>query len=930
VVEVFGEHAGRGGDDGWDRAVVRLPPRRSSFVGRAAELGEVAARLGRFAVVTLVGAGGVGKTAVAVEAAWIEVSAGRAKLACYVDLVPCRTEDQVVAALVEGVGIRGAQAAAGLDAVVDAVSGGRSLLVIDNCEHVLESVRRACGQLAGRAADLRLLVTSRIPLDVEPECVWRVPPMAVPGEAGPAVVTEAVTLFLARAAMAGVTLETGPAELALAGSICRQAGGLPLAIELVAIRLRVASLTELAEGLGSSGWPARSTGRGRHDSLDACLTWSHALLSADAAVVFRRLSVFPGGFDLAAAREVAGTLPVEGGQVGALVGQLVTASLLEADTSGKRTRFRFNEPVRQYAAARLADAGEEDLAGRRHARAFLARAEAVEPMLFAPQAEQQCDLLEFDRPDHDAALGWLLASGAVEDAQRLAAALYFFWYTRGLFVTGLRWLRAALSAEGEVGPMVRLRTEVGLAQLAFIAGDYVASFTAIESALPAARLGGDDMVLGRCLATAGYVWWFLDPDRSAALFEEGIEAARRSGDGWTRSTGLAGLGWARYFAGRFDAAAEPLRDAIQLTARSGRRQQFAMAILGRAAVELRRGQLAAADASAQQALGVLREIGDATWTSAALATGAEIERTRGRLEAAGRHAAEAIEVAGRANSAVNVMIAAGHLGRILLARGEPGAARYLDQAVQLARAFAVRPLLAWWLDSLGELAELEGRYGDAQSWYEQAVSHAAECGLPADAARARHHLARLAWATGDRASAVNGCHEALAAQLKATDHLGLVETLETLGGVLVDEGSARRGLSLLAAASAARETLGFPWRPMEAGPTAGWIATGRERLGDQAQPAWERGTGLSIEEAAVVARRGRGPRRRPAFGWPSLTPAERDVADLIARGLTNPEIAARLGIAAGTVKDHVSSALRKLGVRTRAELAAAVSRHAAM
>ena len=254
---------------------------------------------------------------------------------------------------------------------------------------------------------------------------------------------------------------------------------------------------------------------------------------------------------------MAGTQPVKDGQVGALVGQLVTASLLEADTSGKRTRFRFNEPVRQYAAARLADAGEEDLAGRRHARAFLARAEAVEPMLFAPQAEQHCDLLEVDRPDHDAALGWLLATGAVEDAQRLAAALYFFWYTRGLFVTGLRWLRAALSAEGEVGPMVRLRAEVGLAQLAFIAGDYVASFTAIESALPAARLGGDDVVLGRCLATTGYVWWFLDPGRSAAFFEEGLGAAHRSGDGWTRSTGLARPGWARYFAGSFDAAAGP-------------------------------------------------------------------------------------------------------------------------------------------------------------------------------------------------------------------------------------------------------------------------------------------------------------------------------------------------------------------------------------
>jgi DNA-binding CsgD family transcriptional regulator len=117
---------------------------------------------------------------------------------------------------------------------------------------------------------------------------------------------------------------------------------------------------------------------------------------------------------------------------------------------------------------------------------------------------------------------------------------------------------------------------------------------------------------------------------------------------------------------------------------------------------------------------------------------------------------------------------------------------------------------------------------------------------------------------------------------------------------------------------------------MEADRVAGWLATGREHLGEQAPPAWEHGTELTIEEAAVVARRGRGPRRRPAFGWSSLTPAERNVADLVARGLTNPEIAGRLGVSAGTIKDHVSSALRKLSMRTRAELAAAVSSNPGM
>ncbi len=135
-----------------------------------------------------------------------------------------------------------------------------------------------------------------------------------------------------------------------------------------------------------------------------------------------------------------------------------------------------------------------------------------------------------------------MSRGATAEAQRLAAALYFFWYSRGWFVTGLRWLRAALAAEGQVEPLVRLRAEAGLAQLAFIAADYLASFAAIESALPAARLLGDDVVLARCLATAGYVWWFLDSDRSAALFEECLEAA--GGAAMTGPVAPAWPGWA--------------------------------------------------------------------------------------------------------------------------------------------------------------------------------------------------------------------------------------------------------------------------------------------------------------------------------------------------------------------------------------------------
>ena len=240
-------------------------------MGRTAELGEIAARLGRHAVVTLTGVGGVGKTALAVEAAWIEVSAGRAVMACYIDLVPCRTDEQVVAALVEGVGIRGAAATAGLDAVAEAVSGGRSLLVLDNCEHVLESARRACDHLAGRAADLRVLVTSRIPLDIEPESVWRVQPMAVPGEADRPVATEAVTLFFARAAMAGVALQAGPRR-AGAGGQHLPSGGRASAGARIGRRPPAGRLASRTRG---QGWGLRA-GRPGPRAPGAMTRWTRA------------------------------------------------------------------------------------------------------------------------------------------------------------------------------------------------------------------------------------------------------------------------------------------------------------------------------------------------------------------------------------------------------------------------------------------------------------------------------------------------------------------------------------------------------------------------------------------------------------------------------------------------------------------------------
>jgi predicted ATPase/DNA-binding SARP family transcriptional activator len=411
-----------------------LPSLLTSFLGREEELAAVERLVGEARLVTLTGPGGAGKTRLALEFAtgvmdrfgdgvWLAGLAGLADAGLVPSLV------------MQALGVRQSGEVSAVDALVYRLRSAELLLVLDNCEHLLDTCAELAVTLLGRCPRLRVLATSREPLGVPGEAVYPVPPLLVPPESAGEDATAkaaAVRLFLARArAAAGVQA----APVTVLARICRELDGLPLAIELAAARASVLSAEEIAARLADRFrflTSRRPVADPRHQTLKAAIGWSYELLSDEERRVFGELSVFAGGFTLAAVAAVC----CGGDQAKALdlVDQLAAKSLLVAEPAAGGTRYRLLETIRQYAAGCLAEAGEAGPARKRHAEAFLQLAER----------ERELAVLAREQDNFRAALDYTLDCGGPA-GPRLAQALGGFWLARGFFQEGHDWLERALA-----------------------------------------------------------------------------------------------------------------------------------------------------------------------------------------------------------------------------------------------------------------------------------------------------------------------------------------------------------------------------------------------------------------------------------------------------------------------------------------------------
>ena len=515
-----------------------LPEQVSTFIGRETELAEIRQLIDRGRLVTLVGAGGAGKTRLALQVA-VELLDGSGRGVWYVELATISDPDLVMRMIASALGLREESGRPLVETVIDAMAARDVLLVIDNCEHLIASVADAAHQLLRACPGLHLLATSQQPLGIEAEWVYRVPSLAVPppDATGPMVRFDAVQFFVHRAQQRQSGFVVDDANSALVIDLCRRLDGIPLAIELAAVRLDTLSLTEIHQRLDDrfrllTG--GSRTALARQQTLQATVDWSYELLSELEGLVLCHLSVFAGGFTIEAAQAMFAGDAFEQFDVVETVRSLSTKSLVEAD-SNDASRFHLNESIRHYAADRLVDRGASThhAAREAHARIYLSLVQRAAPGLIGADQRVWLERLEVERDNLRVAMSYLLGTTARhEQALRFGISLRRFWHARGYWGEGHELLAAALALPGAHAPrQLRALALNAAGQMCVRRSDHAAGERYYEEALQLGQVLNDEAVIAESLA--GLAWFALSEGRrgdGVPLVDQALEHARSSGN----------------------------------------------------------------------------------------------------------------------------------------------------------------------------------------------------------------------------------------------------------------------------------------------------------------------------------------------------------------------------------------------------------------
>ena len=630
-----------------------LPLALTSFVGREAELEGVRRMTCRGRLLTLTGAGGCGKTRLALEAARCfageiyerssEGPAGEFPDGVWLVELDSLREPSLVAP--EVASVLGVEERPGRELKRElpvALRDERLLILLDNCEHLAGACAELVEGLLRRCPGLAVLATSRELLGVAGERVWPVPALSVPDSPSLelALRCESTRLFVERAADASPGFELTEANAPAVTEVCRRLEGMPLAIELAASRVRSITVAQISDrlddalGLLASGL---RTAPERQSTLRATLDWSHDLLSFRERAIFRALSVFSGGFTLEAAEEVCDkeAAAEDRDPVLEALSRLVDKSLVRARREGEAARYHLPEVIRQYAARKLEEAKEADVMRRRHAVFFRDFAEEAEPELVGgPDRELWLDRVDADLDNVRTALLWAAESGDAELGLRLSCALAWFWLRRGRLAEG----RASVERAREAGAAPALETAKALhvsGGLAWAQGDRAAARSRLDEAV--ARFRELDAYEWRdaWLSSALSIYSFEllsqgEVEEAIALAAESIAGARRFGEGSGLARGLAALGLARMAAGDFGGAKLPLEESAAICRRLEDGWLLSYPLGGLAVISLRAGDHERAQSLAEESIRALRGLGDKWLLENSLVCLAVVLAARGR------------------------------------------------------------------------------------------------------------------------------------------------------------------------------------------------------------------------------------------------------------------------------------------------------------
>jgi predicted ATPase/DNA-binding CsgD family transcriptional regulator len=671
----------------------------TAFVGRERELGELRQVAAGARAVTLCGAGGIGKTRLAVRLA-AGLAAGFADGAWFVGLADLRQPELVPSRIATELGVVEEPGRPLLATVADALRPRRALIVLDNCEHLIDACAQVCQRLLASAPGLRVIATSREPLRVAAETVWQVPPMTLPERTGPrdprSAGSDAVRLFADRASATKPGFRLGPANLTAAAAICRAVDGLPLAIELAAAWVGVLTVEQISTRLQDRFRLLSSASRlapERHRTLRSAIDWSHDLLSAGEKVLLRRLSVF-AGWPLDMAEQVCATdgqdaEPLAAGRVLDLLTGLADKSLViaEPDAHGG-VRYKMLDTIREYAAARLAEAGETELMRSRFRAYAVAEVEhlALIGMAIVP-ATWAVRVATFRRFEAETAnlrqlLSWCLASGDAESGLRICVSMRPVWIVQGSFAEGTAWMDRFLALEAGLSARVLGPALVGRAQLA-LATDHAEAARRARAGLELCREPGLEFWAASALNLLAEVALKLgQTDEAETQAGEAMALAAGSGDGFNAGYAAGTRAAVAAYRGDFGAALRLGEMALALAREIDQQWAVARTLLGLGDLARLTGDPVRARQRYREALTILREVSARPEMARCLAGLGRIELSQGELAAAREYFAESLELSRATGSRIGVIRGIDSFAALAMAQGRP------ERAVQLTAAAA--------------------------------------------------------------------------------------------------------------------------------------------------------------------------------------------------------------------------------------------------
>jgi non-specific serine/threonine protein kinase len=600
-----------------------LPASVSSFIGREQELREIRQHLGEHRLITLTGTGGTGKTRLALEAAAGELNLF-ADGVWLVELAGISTQDLVAQTIARVLALPETPDLTPIEGLGAFLQSRHMLLVLDNCEHLIDEAAHITTFLLTRCPRLVLLATSREPLAIGGEAVLRVPSLRLPDPTEPVewanvLRYDAIRLFVERAHALEPLFQLTPSNAEAIVEICCRLDGIPLALELASARVNVLTVQEIAARL-NHGFALLASGQRsglepRHQTLQAAIDWSYILLTAEEQTLLRRLAVFAAGFTLDMAEAVCSGAGIVQGQILNLLSSLVRKSLVVAETTSRaQARYRLLETIREYALSKLAAAGEVTWLRDQHLDQFLARAEEAAPRLHDAYQQLWLNWLEGEHDNLRAALAWTLHSGRIEAGLRIANALVRFWEIRGYVREGLVWFEQLLAqANEEISVAVRVNALTFAAFLADFLGDATAPLAYGHKAVAFAEAAGDEDkgLLG--FAVAGLVAAMRaagDYQTALPIVERSIHLFRASSwPSFHLGMSLMVQGGLALELGDYESARAALNEGLSMAREAGDAFRIAYTLKSFGDLASCQQQYAEAQAAYEQTVALLRDLG---------------------------------------------------------------------------------------------------------------------------------------------------------------------------------------------------------------------------------------------------------------------------------------------------------------------------------